>query len=275
MTAESARRGAVPDPRADGRFAVLSSEQHFHGRIVSVRVDTVTMPGGGSARREIVDHMRAVAVVAVDEVGRAVLIAQYRHPLRRRLWEVPAGLMDVAGEGPLECAQRELREEVGLIAERWSVLVDLTPSPGYSTEAVRVFLAQRLTTAQSDRAPGGGAGGAARAHNAADEEADLRVIRLPLGAAVRAVFDGRIVNAAAVAGLLAADRALRGRGNARAGDDATVTAGDGEFVLRPGDDPWADSPALIADILPGRGIGDAPDLAPAPNAVTPDARVGR
>jgi ADP-ribose pyrophosphatase len=215
---------------ADGRFTVLATENHFRGRIFSVRVDTLRMPGGGSARREIVDHMRAVAVVAIDDVGRVVLVEQYRHPLRRRLWEIPAGLMDLDGESPLACAQRELREEVGLAAENWSVLVDLASSPGYSTEAVRVYLATGLTAVERPAAE--------------DEEADMRVVRVALGDAVGAAFDGRIVDASTVAGLLAA---------AQAGQ---TPAGSGES-LRPGDDPWADSAALVND---GVAIGDASDL---------------
>lgn len=247
-------------PPADGRFAVVASEERFRGRIFSARIDTVTMPGGGHARREIVEHARAVAVVALDDAGQVVLIEQYRHPLRRRLWEIPAGLMDVPGEEPLACAQREFREEVGLGAENWSVLIDFASSPGYSTEAVRVYLARGLTPASDAPMPD--------ADRPADEEADLRIVRVPLGEAVRAVFDGRIVNVSAVAGLLAADRAVR-----RA-DDVTVDDGDAAVVLRPGDDRWTDSPALVADIAPGDEIGAAPDLGRARSDVTPDPAPG-
>lgn len=223
--------GSGPADRdADGRFAVLASERRFTGRIASVRVDTVTMPGGGTAEREVVEHLRAVAIVALDDAGRVVLIEQYRHPLRRRLWEIPAGLMDVHGEEPLAAAQRELHEEAGLAADSWSVLVDVASSPGFCTEAVRVYLATGLTDAP--------------APEAADEEADLRRLELPLADAVTAVLRGDIVNATAVAGLLAASRVVAG------GDDAVR-------ALRPGDDPWTDSPALVA----GAGaIGDAPAL---------------
>lgn len=220
-----------PDRDADGRFQVLASERHFAGKIVTVRVDTVTMPGGGSAHREIVDHLAAVGVVALDEDGSVVLIEQYRHPLRRRLWELPAGLMDIDGESPLGCAQRELQEEVGLAAESWSVLVDLATSPGYCTEAIRVFLATGLS--------------AIDAPDAADEEADLRVIRLPLGGAVAAVADGRIVNATAVAGILAAARAV----------NASVDPHQG---LRPADGAWGDSQALSNA---AQVVGSAPELA--------------
>jgi len=221
---------AGPHRDADGRFAVLGSVRHFDGAIVSVRVDTVAMPGGGTAQREVVEHMRAVAVVALDADGRVVLIEQYRHPLRRRLWEIPAGLMDIGEEAPLAAARRELVEEVGLTAENWSVLIDVASSPGFCTEAVRVFLATGLTDAP--------------APDAVDEEADLRQIRLPLTDAVAAVMRGDIVNGTAVAGLLAASRVLGG------GRDVAA-------VLRPGDDPWTDSPALVAGPGP---VGGAPAL---------------
>lgn len=190
---------APTHPRdADGRFTTVASQEIFRGAILAVRVDTVTMPGGGTARREIVEHQPAVAVVALDERGDVVLIEQYRHALRRRLWELPAGLMDVPGEEPLACAQRELREETGLAAENWSMLVDLASSPGFTTEMIHVFLATGL------REVG--------APPAVDEEADLRVRRLPLEEAVDAVFRGEIINATAVAGLLAAAQAIRAPG---------------------------------------------------------------
>jgi ADP-ribose pyrophosphatase len=189
------------------------------------------MPGGGAAQREVVEHMRAVAVVALDDDGHVVLIEQYRHPLHRRLWEIPAGLMDVDGEPPLATAQRELLEEAGLTAENWFVLVDLASSPGFCTEAVRVFLATGIAVASAPQA--------------VDEEADLRQIRLPLADAAEAVLRGDIATATAVAGLLAASRVL-------------ANGYDAAHVLRPGDDPWTDSPALVAGPGP---IGDAPLLA--------------
>ena len=180
----------------DDRFSVVATERPFTGRVVRLRVDDVVMPGGSVARREVVDHDRAVAIVPVDDEGSVVLIEQYRHPLGRRLWELPAGLMDIEGESPATTAARELAEETGLAAEKWSVLVDLAPSPGFSSEIIRVFLARGLSTIGQPEPP-------------SDEEADLRIVRVPLADAVAAVFDGRIVNASAVAGILAAYVALR------------------------------------------------------------------
>jgi ADP-ribose pyrophosphatase len=219
---------AAADRDSDGRFAVLASERPYAGKIVTVRIDEVAMPGGGSARREVVEHVRAVGVVAIDSDGRVVLIEQYRHPFRRRLWELPAGLMDIDGEPPATCAARELAEEVGLAADRWSVLVDLATSPGFCTESIRVYLAQDLRAVPSPPAH--------------DEEADIRVVRVPLDEAVDAALAGRIVNATAVAGLLAAARALAG-----------YAAGG----PRPADDPWTHGPALVHT---GARVADAPDI---------------
>jgi ADP-ribose pyrophosphatase len=171
-------------------FEVLSTEDAYLGRIIAVRVDDVAMPGGGSAKREVVEHLGAVAILALDEDDHVTLIHQYRHPIGRRNWELPAGLIDKLGEDPVETARRELVEEVGLSAADWSVLVDVACSPGFTDEAVRVYLATDL--AAVDRVMEG------------EEEADLVARRFPLDEAVRMVLSGEIVNSAAVGGLLAA-----------------------------------------------------------------------
>jgi len=144
------------------------------------------------------------------------MIHQYRHAVGRRLWELPAGLLDVRGEDPLATAQRELAEEAGLAATEWSVLVDVTPSPGFSDEAVRVYLARGLSEV-------------GRPEQKDDEEADLATRWVSLPVAVRMVLSGTIVNATTVAGVLAA-HALSG-----------ATAG------RPADAPWPDRPTRFAE----------------------------
>lgn len=177
-------------PKALHDFDTVSSKEIYRGRILALRADTVTMPGDRTAVREVVEHFGAVAIVALDTDGAVILVRQYRHPVHRRMLELPAGLLDVAGEDPVDAARRELAEEVGLAAEQWSVLVDVAPSPGFTDEVVRVYLARELRSVDRD-AP-------------LDEEADMTTVRMPLGEAVGAVFDGRIVNASAVAGVLAA-----------------------------------------------------------------------
>src|SRR5699024_10775198 len=100
-------------------YRTVSSREIFDGRVVRLRVDTVSMPGGGTADREICGHDDAVAVVAVDERDRVAMVRQYRHPVGQRLWELPAGLCDVDGEDPVDTGRRELVEEAGLEADRW------------------------------------------------------------------------------------------------------------------------------------------------------------
>lgn len=175
---------------AEHDFETLSSETLFVGKIFALRADQVLMPGGAVARREILEHYGAVAIVALDDDDQIVLVYQYRHAFGRRLWELPAGLLDLDGEARELTAARELEEEAGLRAATWQVLVDADSTPGFTDESVRIFLATGLT--EIGRPPG---------H---DEEADLVVSRFPLAEAVAMVFDGRIVNALAVAGILAA-----------------------------------------------------------------------
>jgi len=202
-------------------FHTLDSRDVYSGAIVALRVDRVAMPGGREADREVVEHHGAVAVAVLDDVDRLVLIRQYRHPLERRLWELPAGLLDEPGEDPLDAAHRELREETGLAAEHWSVLVDIALSPGFTDESVRVFLATGVR--EVDRP------------DAHDEEADLEIARVPLDDAVTMVLRGEIVNATAVSGILAL-AAARARG-------------DG---LRTPDAAWIDRPETFARRKHGR-----------------------
>ncbi|MGW3899438.1 NUDIX domain-containing protein [Micromonospora profundi] len=178
------------------RYEVRSRDEHYRGRIFDVVTEEVTMPGGGTALRDIVRHVGAVAVVALDDAGQVVLIRQYRHPVGRHLWELPAGLMDVSGEELPAAALRELAEEADLTAARIDVLVDLHSSPGFTNELVRVYLAREL-----DDVP------ANERHERRDEEADLQIVRMDLDEAVGMVLAGEITNASAVAGLLAAARA--------------------------------------------------------------------
>jgi 8-oxo-dGTP pyrophosphatase MutT (NUDIX family) len=202
-------------PVGEHVFETISSETLHTGKIFALRRDDVRMPGGKIVTREIVEHYGAVAIVAIDDEGRIPMVHQYRHPFGRRLWELPAGLLDVNGEAPHLTAARELREEAGLEAQTWQVLVDLDSTPGFSDESVRVYLATGLT--QVDRP---------EAH---DEEADMTLQWYPIENAVGRVFSGEIVNALAVAGILAA-YAVR----------------NGLAKPRPVDTPWVDKSKAFA-----------------------------
>ena len=179
---------------ADGHdYRVVASEVVFDGRVISLRRDTVAMPGGGDSVREVVSHPGAVAVVALDDDGRVVLLRQYRHPVGGYLWELPAGLRDADGEPPLETAKRELAEEALLAAERWSLLTTTFATPGFCDELVLVYLAEGLSEVAR---PEG--------FTVEHEELDMTIDRVPLAEAVQRVFAGGIRNPAAVVGLLAA-----------------------------------------------------------------------
>ncbi len=179
-------------------YDVLSSERLFSGRVIAVRVDQVSMPGGTVARRDIVEHPGAVGVVVLDADDRVLLIRQYRHSVAEVLWEIPAGIRDIAGEPLVETAARELVEEAGLRAGRWHVLCDVLSSPGMSDEAYRVFLAREPVSIPADERPA--------LH---DEELDLDPTWVDLDEAVAMVFLGEIRNAMCVIGVLAAAEARR------------------------------------------------------------------
>ncbi|MCV6967120.1 ADP-ribose pyrophosphatase [Mycobacterium intermedium] len=200
---------------ADHVFETVSSETLYQGAIFALRRDQVRMPGGTIAAREVVEHYGAVAIVALDEDNRIPLIYQYRHTCGHRLWELPAGLLDVSGEHPHVTAQRELQEEVGLKAGTWQVLVDLNTAPGFSDESVRVYLATGLD--EVDRP---------EAHH---EEADMTMRWYPVAEAAGLVLTGEIVNSIAVAGILAAHAVLSGFAQPR-----------------PLDTPWPDRPRSFA-----------------------------
>jgi 8-oxo-dGTP pyrophosphatase MutT (NUDIX family) len=200
---------------AEHVFETTSSETLHRGNIFALRRDQVRMPGGNIATREVVEHYGAVAIAAMDDDDNIRMVYQYRHTFGRRLWELPAGLLDIAGELPHLSAARELKEEVGLQADTWQVLVDLNTAPGFSDESVRVYLATGLTEV-----------GRPEAH---DEEADMTVRSVPIDEAARLVLRGEVLNSIAVAGILAAH---------------AVTTGFAQ--PRPLDSPWPDKPTAFA-----------------------------
>ncbi|WP_213816980.1 NUDIX hydrolase [Glaciihabitans sp. dw_435] len=173
-----------PTPRP-----VLESDLVFEGRVWDIRRDTFEY-GGHEIVRDYVDHPGAVAVLALDERDRVLLIQQYRHPIAMREWELPAGLLDIDNEASLAAAQRELAEEVDLRADDWSSLVSFHTSPGGSNELIDVYLARGLTATDTFARE--------------EEEADIALRWVPLDEAVTAVLDGRLRNSILMIAVLAA-----------------------------------------------------------------------
>ena len=196
----------------DHAYAVLSSATTYTGRVISVRRDVVAMPGQTSSQRDVIVHPGAVGVVALDAEHRVLMVRQYRHPVGAHLEELPAGLLDIAGEPALLAAQRELAEEAGLGAATWQVLADVWSSPGMTDEAYRIFLARDVYPVTRN----------VQEH----EEAEMTSSWLELSAAVDQVLSGELTNAMACVGVLAADLAVRT-----------------DFArLRPSDAPWPARP---------------------------------
>ncbi|MFF1547814.1 NUDIX domain-containing protein [Streptomyces sp. NPDC058291] len=196
-------------------WEVRATRTPFVGNKTSVRTDEVVMPDGSVVRRDYQVHPGSVAVLALDDEDRVLLIKQYRHPVRHKLWEIPAGLLDVPGENPLHAAQRELYEEAHVKAEDWRVLTDVYTTPGGCDESVRIFLARGLSEADGQR------------FAVEDEEADMEHARVPVADLVQAVLAGDVHNNCLVVGVLSL---------------AAARGGDGVDALRPAEAPWPARP---------------------------------
>ncbi|WP_419993774.1 NUDIX domain-containing protein [Streptomyces boninensis] len=197
-------------------WEVVATATPFTGNKTSVRTDDVVMPDGTVARRDYQVHPGSVAVLALDDEDRVLVLSQYRHPVRQKLWEIPAGLLDIPGENPLTAAQRELYEEAHVKASDWRVLADVYTTPGGCDEAVRVFLARDISEAEGER------------FAVEDEEMDLEFARVPLEELVRGALAGELHNNCLVVGVLALQAALASSG--------------GVGGLRAADAPWPARP---------------------------------
>ncbi|CAB4623189.1 unannotated protein [freshwater metagenome] len=181
-------------PVADGggSFPIMKSTPQFAGKVWAIRTDLLDF-NGRMIERDIVVHPGAVAIIAIDEQDRVLLIRQYRHPIGMYIFEPPAGLLDIAGEHPLHTAARELAEESGFEASEWHTLVDFLNSPGGSSEAIRIYLARGLNELSEGRPQTGEA-----------EEMFLPRIWVDLDEAKDLVLSGKVSGPTAVAGILGA-----------------------------------------------------------------------
>jgi 8-oxo-dGDP phosphatase len=171
-------------------WPVVSSQEEYGNWLITVRTDKVRMPDDHVAERTVITHLGAVAVLALDDENRVLMIRQYRHPVARQLWEIPAGLRDAQGETLLDTARRELLEETGYSAREWHSLVDSYSSPGITDERIRIFLARGLAVTASD-------------YQREGEEKFLRTDWVPLAEAAQAALAGKLHNSSTIAGLLA------------------------------------------------------------------------
>lgn len=170
---------------------LVASRRVYDGRRVSVRLDDVALPSGRVAVYEVVEHPGAAAIVALTSERCVLLVRQFRQPVGRELLELPAGTLE-PGESALECARRELAEEVGQAAGRWEPLISFFPSPGVLSEELHVFLAEDLRASAAER-----------------EEEDLRVESLPLEEAHQRIAAGEIRDAKSIIGIAAARERVR------------------------------------------------------------------
>ena len=166
------------EPSVDSRVA-------YEGKIVNLRVDTVSLPQGRMGTREIVEHVPCVCIVPLDDDGNVVMVRQYRKPVEETLLEVPAGGMD-PGESPEDAARRELREETGYAAEELGHLSSFWTTPGFCTELMHAYVARGLR-------PGA---------LSPDEDENIEVVRVPLSGAPDLIRRGEIRDAKSIASLL-------------------------------------------------------------------------
>jgi 8-oxo-dGTP pyrophosphatase MutT (NUDIX family) len=201
-------------------WPVASSTVLAEGAITKYVQDQVRTPDGHLITREYLKHPGAVGVIALDDHERVALVRQYRHPVRHRLIEPPAGLLDVGGEDYLQAMQRELAEEAGLAAGRWAVLIDLFTTPGILGESLRIYLARDLEAVDGPDN-----------FSLEGEEAHMDVVWATLDDLVEAVLDGRLHNPTVVSGVLAA---------------WTARQRDGFISLRPANAAWPALESVLA-----------------------------
>ena len=173
------------------RETQVASEDIFEGKILHVKKDTVALPNGEQAYREIIRH-GAVCVIPVTEDGQVIVERQYRYPIDRVITEIPAGKLDSREEDRLSAIQRELREETGYTAEEWISLGDFHPAPAYSDEYISMYMARKLH----------------RGERHLDEDEFLDVMTVPLSELAEDVMAGRISDAKTQTAVLKAARLL-------------------------------------------------------------------
>ena len=165
----------------------LESEQLYNGKIVKLFRDSVELPNGKMAFREVVRHPGGVIILPIDDAGNVYMVRQFRYAYDQAILEIPAGKLEY-GEEPLPAAQRELEEEIGAVAGQWTHLGDIWPTPGFCDEVQHLYLARELTVGETHP----------------DEDEFLEQVRMPFGEAVAMAADGRLQDSKSVVALLRA-----------------------------------------------------------------------
>ncbi len=162
----------------------IASREIFTGRIVNLRVDTVSLPDGGQSTREVVEHSGAVAIIALDNADNIVMVRQFRKPVEKVLLEIPAGTLE-DNEDPLECARRELQEETGYRAEHWEKILSYYSAPGFCDEELHIYLATELTPGPKNL----------------DTDEFVEMVHVALTDAYQKIYDGHIVDGKSIIGI--------------------------------------------------------------------------
>lgn len=173
-----------PDPLSEKS---VSSQMLYDGKIVHLYLDIVELPNGKQAKREVVRHVGAVAMVPIDAAGNVILVRQFRHAAGRILLEVPAGTLN-PGEDPDVCAARELQEETGFKPGHLRKLGGIYTAPGYTSEYIHLYLATDLVQSSLDK----------------DEDEFIEVERMPLQQALNLIRTGQIADGKSISALLLA-----------------------------------------------------------------------
>lgn len=164
---------------------IMNSDKVFEGKVISVRVDTVELPGQRYAKREIVEHKGSVAIVAFTDDDKLLFVKQYRLAVGKTLLELPAGHID-PGEGPMDAAVRELREETGFETENMKFITEVYTSPGFTDERIHLFYTRDLIPSEQDL----------------DDTEDIEIVEMSLDEAMRLVKLGEITDAKTIIGVL-------------------------------------------------------------------------
>ncbi|WP_182187897.1 NUDIX domain-containing protein [Pectinatus frisingensis] len=168
----------------------LSSENVFDGNLLHVKKDVVTLPNGHTASREWIKHPGASAVIPYTDSGDIIMVRQYRYPVDKVTLEIPAGKLDSPQEDPFECAKRELSEETGYSANKYTKLTTIATTVGFSNEYIHIYLAEKLV--------------AGKMHP--DDDEFLHLLRIPLAKAIKMIYNNEIIDAKSIAAILLLDR---------------------------------------------------------------------